>query len=111
MAARTDGIVGFLDLTLFVNHVTDAFGIASVGIIARAVGKSDGTCSIAEEQKWKLIFLREGSVLGDRIKTHSQDFDVSSVEFVNLVAEPANFSCSTWGIGFWVKPQEDFLPP
>jgi hypothetical protein len=111
MAARTDRIIGFLDLALFVNHVTDTFGIASVGILARAVGKSDGTCGIAEEQKWKLIFLRKGRVLGYRIKTHSQDFDVPNSEFGDLVAEPAAFSRSAWGIGFWIKPQEDFLPP
>ena len=111
MAARTDGIVGFLDLALFVNHVTDTFGIASVGIIARTVGKPDGTCGIAEERKGKLIFLRKGRILGHRIKTHSQDFDVPGSEFGDLVAEPAAFSRSTWGAGFWVKPQEDFLSP
>jgi hypothetical protein len=111
MAARTDGIVGFLDLTLFVNHITDPFGIASVGTIACAVGKPDGTGGVAEEQKWKLIFLRKGSILGHRIETDSQDFDVPSAEFVDLVAEPATFSRSAGGIGFRVKPQEDFLPP
>jgi hypothetical protein len=111
MAAWTDGIIGFLDLPLFVNHVTDTFGIASGGILARTVGKPDGTGGVAEEQKWKLIFLRKGSILGHRIETDSQDFDVPSAEFVDLVAEPATFSRSTWGIGFRVKPQEDFLPP
>ena len=104
MAARTDGIVGFLDLTLFVNHVTDPFRIASVGTIACAVGKPDCTGGVAEEQKWKLIFLRKGSILGHRIETDSQDFDVPSAEFVDLVAEPATFRRSAWGIGFRIKP-------
>jgi hypothetical protein len=111
MAARTHGIVSFLDLALFVNHVTDTFGIASVSILARAVGKPDGTGGVAEEQKWKLIFLCKGSILGHRIETDSQDFDVPSAEFIDLVAEPATFSRSTWCIGFRVKPEEDFLPP
>jgi hypothetical protein len=111
MVARTDGIIGFLDLALFVNHVTDAFGIASVGILACAVGKPDGAGGVAEEQKGKLIFLREGSILGHRIETDAQDFDVPSAEFVDLVAEPATFSRSAGGIGFRVKPQKDFLPP
>ena len=111
MAARTHGIVRFLDLALFINHVTNPFGIASVGILARTVGEPDGTGGVAEEQKGKLIFLRKGSILGHRIETDSQDFDVPSAEFVDLVAEPATFSCSAWGIGFRVKPQEDFLPP
>jgi len=104
MVAGTDGIVGFLDPALFVNHVTDPFGITSVGILARAVGKPDGACGVAEERVRKLIFLRKGSVLCHRIETDAQDFDVPSSKFVDLVAEPAAFRRSARGIGFGVKP-------
>ena len=104
MAARTHGIVRFLDLALFINHVTDPFGIASSGTIACAVGKSNGTGGVAEERKGKLIFLRKGGILGYRIETDSQDFDVPSAEFVDLVAEPATFRRSAWSIGFRIKP-------
>ena len=104
MAAGTDGIVSFLDLPLFINHVTDSFSIASVGIIARAIGKSDGAGRVAEERIRKLIFLRKGSIFGHRIETDSQDFDVPSAEFVDLVAEPAAFRRSAGGVGFGIKP-------
>jgi len=104
MATRTDGIVGFLDPALFINHVTDPFGVASVGSIACAVCKSNCACGVAEERIRQLIFLRKGSVLGHRIETDAQDFDVPSSEFVDVVAEPAAFRRSPRGIGFGVKP-------
>jgi hypothetical protein len=104
MTARTDGIVRFLNLALFVNQVTDALSIAGVSIVARAVGEPNGTRRVAEERVRKLMFLGEGSVLGHGVETDSQDFDVTSSEFVDLVAEPAAFNRSAGGIGFWVEP-------
>lgn len=104
MATRTDGIVRFLDFPLFINDVTDPFCIASLGVIAGAVGESNRACGIAEKEKRKLILLRKGSILGDRVKTHAKDFDIPSTEFLDLVTEPATFRRSTWGVGFRIKP-------
>ena len=104
MAARTDGIVRFLNLALFVNQVADALGVASGGSIARAVCKSNCTSGVAEERVRKLIFPRKGSVLGHRIETDAQDFDAPSSEFVDLVAEPAAFRRSARSIGLGIKP-------
>mgnify|MGYP003394665836 CR=1 FL=1 len=104
MATRTNGIVGFLDLALFINYVTDPFGIASLGIIARAVGESDGTRGVAEKRIGKLIFLGKGSIFVHRIETDAQDVNVPSAEFVDLVAEPAAFGGSARSVGFGVKP-------
>lgn len=110
MVLGTHRIVGFCDLALLVNDVTDPFGIASLGVIARAVGEADGTGGVAEKRIGKLIFLGEGRVVGHRVETHAQDFDVASMEFVDLVAEPAAFRRSARGVGFGVKPEEHFLP-
>lgn len=68
MGARTDGIVRFLNLALFVNQVADPLGIASGGSIARAVGESDGACGVTKERKGELILLRKGRILGHGIE-------------------------------------------
>ena len=104
MATGANGIVGFFDLALFINYVTDPLGIASVGILARAVGEPDGTCGVTEERVRKLVFLCKGSVFSHRIETDAQDFDVPSTEFVDLVAEPAAFRRSARSVGFGIKP-------
>lgn len=69
MALWTHRIVGFFDLALFVNHVTNALGIARLGIIARAVGESDSTCGVAKERVGELVFVRKGGVFSHRVET------------------------------------------
>jgi hypothetical protein len=110
MVLGTHRIVGFCDFALLVNDVTDPFGVARLGVIARAVGEADGTGGVAEKRIGELIFLGKGRVVGHRVETHAQDFDVATMEFVDLVAEPAAFRRSARGVGFGVKPEEHFLP-
>ena len=104
MATGSDRIVGFEDLSLFVDEVADAFSVAGLGIVAGAISKADSTSSVTQEEKRKAELLREGGILCHRIKTHSEYFYVLGTKVGNLVAEPATLGGSTRGICFGVKP-------
>jgi hypothetical protein len=109
MVPRVDCIIGFEDLTLFIDEVTDAPRIPGFGVVTRTIGETYSSGSIAEQRKGEIKFLSEGGVLGDRVKADAKNFNVACVKVVDLVAEPATFSGSSRGVGFGVKPQQYFL--
>jgi len=104
MAARGDRIVGFEDLALFVDEVTDALGIAGLRVVTGAVGKAQGPAGIAQQGKGKAELLREGGVLCHRVETRPQDFHIAGAKLSDLVAEPATLGGSPRGVGFGIEP-------
>lgn len=109
MTARTDRFIGFDDRALFIDQVTDAFCESGFGVVTRAVREANCSCSIAEQDERKTILLGECGILSDRIEADAENLDVVGAKLVDLVAEPATFSRSARGIGFWIKPQQDFF--
>ena len=104
MATGSDRSVGLDDLSLFVDEVAEAFGVAGLGLVAGAIGKADRASGVTQEGKGEAELLREGGIFCHRIKTHSEYFYVLRAKVGNLVAEPAAFGGSTRGICFGVKP-------
>ena len=108
--ARTHRIIRFANNTLFINEIADPFRKAGFGVVAGAVGEANGSVSIAEERKRKIVFLGECRVLGRTIKANADNADIPRREFVYLVAEPAALRGSTWRVRFGVKPQQYLFP-
>jgi hypothetical protein len=109
MTPRADRFVGFQNVALFVDQITDAFGKAGFSIVTRAVGKANRAVSIAQQYEGETILLSEGGILCHRIKADTEHFDISRLEFADLIAEPATFRCSSRCVGFGIKPQQHFL--
>ena len=93
-----------LNLPSLVNQITDTFGIPGLGIVARPVGQAECAIRIAQEEEGKIKLLGKGRILSNRIKAHTEDFNILGLKVCNLVAEPATFRRSTRCIGLGVEP-------
>jgi hypothetical protein len=62
---------------LFVDEITDAPSIASLGIIAGAVGKTNRTRSVTQEREGEAKFLGKSGVFFYRVKTDTEYLNVA----------------------------------
>lgn len=110
MAPGANRVIGFEDLGVFVNQIANSSRIASLGVVAGAIGQAQFSGGVAEQQEGEVILTRERRVIRDGIKAHAQHFDVARTKLIDLVAEPAAFGCSPGRVGFGIEPQHRFLP-
>ncbi len=104
MAARIDRIIRLGDLPLFINEVADPSSVPSRGVATCAIGKTEGSLSIAEQAERKIIFTGKSRVLGNGVEANAKNFDIARTKLVDLVAEPTTFRRSARRIGFGVEP-------
>lgn len=109
MIQRAHRIVRLQNLPILVNQVADASCIAGCGVITGAVGKTHGAVGVAEQREGKSELLRKRGIFGYRVKADAKNFYVARAKLIDLIAEPATFSRSPWGVGLGIKPQQYFL--
>ena len=109
MGTRADGAIHLLNFPSRVNEITDTFGVACVGVVTCPIGQTHCAVPVTQERERKIELLGEGSITLYRIKAHTDNFNILSLEVCKLVAEPATFGGSTGCICLGVEPQQDLF--
>ncbi len=97
------------DLAVLVDHVCDAARVFVGRRFGGAVGHSDFSIGVAEEGEVEVELLGERGVVFFVVEADAEDRGVLGGVLFGEVAEPATFFRSTGGVGFRIKPEDDFL--
>ena len=104
MFARIDLGYGLSYAPIGADNIGDAFGVLSVGRIARAISHTYFSFCVAEQSEREIELLGESAILFYGVKADSKYLSVFIRILLDSVAEPYAFGSATGRVGFWIKP-------
>jgi hypothetical protein len=102
--------IGGGDSPFAIDQVADPVGITRTGALGGAVCDRHLVIGVGQQFEWEIEFVHERGVTGWIVEAQAENLDAGVLECGVLVAEPATFAGSAGGIGFGIKPQQDFAP-
>lgn len=94
------------DHTRFIDDIRDAAGKAGIPC---PIGLAEHILGVAKQWELKTELLGKCSIGFNAIKARTQNLNIVVYERVIVVTEPVPLPRSTGGVGFGVKPQDNFL--
>ena len=111
MSLGVHGIHHLFHHTIGVNHHCDPAGTGFIRTTARSKSHSQNAICVTQKREIEIKLLSKSSIVFDRIKAHSKDFDLLVAIDVFSVAKLATFNRSARGVGFRVKPEQYTAAP